>query len=179
VRADAREVVNELLRVLSRVAWQDRQLLSIAAETPISLFVDDNARLRSCGVERQFPPDDLTASAGDLVQPAHVGALGFGRDRGQEALDSDEFVVEELTLVPATAGVRFRSVATGSLHSLALTEEGEVYVWTAILAGGPEVPTIIQGLRGNRVRRVAAGLDHSVALTDHGELFTWCDSGEA
>jgi alpha-tubulin suppressor-like RCC1 family protein len=31
------------------------------------------------------------------------------------------------TLVPATADVRFGNVTTGTWHSLALTEEGEVY----------------------------------------------------
>jgi alpha-tubulin suppressor-like RCC1 family protein len=83
------------------------------------------------------------------------------------------------TPVPATAGVRFRSVATGPWHNLALTEEGEVHVWTFERAGGPEAPTILEELRGHRVRRVAAGFEHSVALTDHGELFTWCDIEEA
>jgi hypothetical protein len=93
----------------------------------------------------------------DSIQAAYVGLLGFGWDWVPESIGSDEFVVAVPTPVPATAGVRFRSVATGTWHSLALTEEGEVCVWTAEGAGGPKVPTIIEELRGHRVRRRLPG----------------------
>jgi hypothetical protein len=79
------------------------------------------------------------------------------------------------TLVPATADIRFCTVATGTWHSLALTVEGQVYLWTSEEEGGPDVPTLFQELQGHRVRRVAAGSSHSAAITDRGELFTWCD----
>jgi hypothetical protein len=59
---NAREAVRELLRhVLSRKARQDLQLVSIAAaigQSLLSIFVDSEARLRSCGVKGPFPKSD-------------------------------------------------------------------------------------------------------------------------
>jgi hypothetical protein len=176
---DAREVVRNLLRhVLSRIAWQDLQLFSVVAGTgyyPLSLFVDSNARLRSCGMEGTLLREDHPGFLAE-IQPAHVGALGFGRDWALEELHSDVFVLSVPTLVPATADVCFRSVATGFWHSLALTEGGEVYFWTHLDAGGPALPTLFRELQGHCVRHVSSNADHNAAITDRGELFTWCSN---
>jgi alpha-tubulin suppressor-like RCC1 family protein len=155
---DERKVVRDLLKhVLSRVPWHDLQLISVAAVAggytpPLSLFIDSNGQLRSCG-------------APDSGDPSYVGALGFG-GYGDREPSSDLFTLD----LP-----RFRSVVTGGSHSLALTQEGEVYLWTDDDTGGPELPTLFQELRGHCVRRVATGLFHSAAVTDRGVLFTWCD----
>jgi hypothetical protein len=178
---DSREAVRELLtHVRARIARRDQQLLSVAVgmECPLSLFIDSSGRLRSCGVERPPPANDRDAYWLVLVQPAHVGALGFGRDWEGDEVASGALIVALPKRVPATAGVRFRSVVTEVRHSLALTEEGEIFSWTSDTAGGSALPTLFQSLQGHRVGRVAVGSYHSTAVTDCGELFTWWENQE-
>lgn len=92
------------------------------------------------------------------------------------------------------AGKRVKLVACGSWHSLAVTQDCELYAWGAVRAGrcgfdpqhiralpvdenGPyqPVPRQVQdgGLRGKRVALVACGSWHSLAATEEGELFAW------
>jgi len=70
-------------------------------------------------------------------------------------------------------------VATGYCHSLALTDEGELYEW-----GGwqyyedaedtlQRVPHRIAELVGQQVKLVYAVESSSCAVTEHGELYSW------
>lgn len=84
-------------------------------------------------------------------------------------------------------------MADGEHHSLACTEEGQVFIWGRCddgqagmdLAGVPGdklifddrdrprilAPTLIPGL--SSVAVVAAGIDHSFAVTSHGAAYSW------
>jgi alpha-tubulin suppressor-like RCC1 family protein len=84
--------------------------------------------------------------------------------------------------VEALRDIRVSSVAVGSSHTLALTENGLVYAWgenaeRAVL-GDPQVemqllPTPVEALRGLRVGSIAAAGLRSYAATDTGELWAW------
>jgi alpha-tubulin suppressor-like RCC1 family protein len=84
--------------------------------------------------------------------------------------------------VEALRGVRVSSVAVGSRHALALTEEGLVYSWGdnshEVILGDPDLefeewPKPVEALRGVRVSSVAASRWRSYAVTDTGELLAW------
>jgi alpha-tubulin suppressor-like RCC1 family protein len=64
------------------------------------------------------------------------------------------------------------AISVGSLHSLALTDEGSVYSWGK-KEGVDDVPKRVQGLQGKKITSIVAGANHSVALTDAGEVYTW------
>jgi hypothetical protein len=122
---DARNAVKCLLRLALQ---GDLESQSISADMffPISLFVDSDGFIRSCGVEMQSNEDTETLLANALAAPA--GSLGFGINW---TLPSSSACLrkEGPTLVPAAEGVRMRSVSTGGSHRFALTNEGQVYMW--------------------------------------------------
>jgi len=63
-------------------------------------------------------------------------------------------------------------VACGGSHSLAITEEGEVYGWGWGMneSGKPQKLSFPEG---TKVVQVAAGAKHSLALSDQGLTFSW------
>ena len=71
------------------------------------------------------------------------------------------------------------AVAAGAMHSLVLTESGEVYAWGdnddgQLGLGDREerlTPTKVEGLP--KVKAIAAGGVHSLALTESGEVYAW------
>jgi alpha-tubulin suppressor-like RCC1 family protein len=113
-------------------------------------------------------------STGTFEDAAPAGILDFGRDRCVQS-DSPYLRKEEPTVVPATEGVRIRSVAISLTHGLALTDEGQVYRWGPEYSRAPEIPSHFNQLSEHTMRRVAAGAFHSAALTDEGKLHTWWD----
>jgi hypothetical protein len=66
-------------------------------------------------------------------------------------------------------------------HSLACTDEGQVYMWGVISETyrAPEIPTLFEEAGGLTVRRVSAGGFHSAAITDEGKLYTWLHCQDA
>ncbi|XP_011298019.1 RCC1 and BTB domain-containing protein 1-like [Fopius arisanus] len=74
------------------------------------------------------------------------------------------------------------SVACGSHHSLALTEDGEVYGWGQNTCGqvGSGISTnqntprkINSVLAGKKIVQIACGQTSSMALTSNGEVYAW------
>jgi alpha-tubulin suppressor-like RCC1 family protein len=136
---------------LARCARQRRcqRASPIAAGRFHSLFVDVAGRLLACG-------DGAAVGHGDAdtryLEPAPVAAL---------------------------AGVRVRSVAAGTHHSLALSWDGRVFSWGCNRCGrlghGDELdrhsPVPIEGIQGIDVVAAAAG--HSLAVTQSGDVFSW------
>jgi hypothetical protein len=177
---DARRAVQYFLRI----AWQDElefHSISAGQEQPISFFVDDGGSLRACGVEMTyFGEIDHDHTIGLLLHhclAAPPGSLGFGYDM------SNYVGKEEPTLVPAPEGVRVRRVAVGGLapHTLALTDEGQVYMWGPVDAGpgGDECsPTLFDEVSKLKPRRVAASTSHAAAITEYGHLYTWLHDTE-
>lgn len=106
------------------------------------------------------------------------GKLGTGSS-------SSSFVPVEVTAIGPLAGKPVVSIATGSGHSLALTEDGQVYGWGSnqddqlglgYYAFSIPTPTLLEapGIFGGKpVVAISAGQDHSLALTSDGRVFAW------
>jgi hypothetical protein len=171
---DARGAVKYFLRL----AWQNElefHLISASRTCPISLFVDSGGSLRASGVEVQRN-EDTNIFLDEHYGVAYAGSLGFGPDWHTDS-GSDYFRKEEPTLVPATEGVRMRSVAVGDDHSLALGDEGQLYIWgptyEALRPPKAKAPTLLEEVKDLEVRQVSVGMFHSAALTGEGKLYTW------
>jgi alpha-tubulin suppressor-like RCC1 family protein len=93
---------------------------------------------------------------------------------------------EETQLVPKAvkgilAGSVVVAIASGAVHSMATTDEGQLYAWgcgeSGQLGHGDRnncfVPRLVEALEGQRVSAVATGEDHSVVMTESGEVFTF------
>lgn len=80
-------------------------------------------------------------------------------------------------------GVKVSDIAAGGWHSLAITEDGEVYVWgrgehgrlgLGDPAGASRLrPTKVEGLEGLRVVEASCGGTHTVVVTDEGRILIW------
>ncbi|MCF7826663.1 MAG: choice-of-anchor D domain-containing protein [Candidatus Marinimicrobia bacterium] len=80
------------------------------------------------------------------------------------------------------AGKQVVAIATGFVHSLALTSDGKLYVCGYNSDGrlgigtnaGSNVPVLVEGeLTSITVAAIAAGDNHSMVMTDNGELYAW------
>ena len=145
-----------LLKHALRDAMRREVPLAVGAE--VSLFVDAESRLLTCG------SDD-------------PGELMLGHD----CIDPDEpRIIGSPTPVPSMQGRHIVSVATSGKHCLALSAEGEVYSWgngtdgsLGHADGGPRaVPSRIESLI--QIESIAAGGGLTSAAVDEvGRLFTW------
>jgi hypothetical protein len=162
------------VRYFLRLAWQGElefHPISASQGLPTSFFVGAGGSLRACGVEMQHEKDTKDFLYYGDAAPA--GSLGFGRDWHIDT-GSVDLRKEGPALVPTTEGVRMRSVAVGEALSLALTDDGQMYMWGAVDArwGLPKFPTRFDEVSTLKMRRVAASTTHSAALTDVGKLYT-------
>jgi alpha-tubulin suppressor-like RCC1 family protein len=113
------------------------------------MFLDEAGRLLACGRGEAVGHGDADSS---YLDPAPVGVM---------------------------AGVRVRSVAAGTFHSLALGWDGQVYSWGRNDYGqqghGDKLdrpsPVLVEGLEG--VRNVDADDSRSLAVTQSGTVFSW------
>jgi len=161
-----------LLKRVLREAMRREAPLAVAAN--VSLFLDAEDRLLTCGTENIRP------SAGELpglLPGAHTGPL-LGHDCGPDIDFVGPRRIGPPTLVPSMQGVRIASVAAGSWHCLALSREGEVYSWGGagllghVDGGARAVPTRIESL--SQIESIAAGpTSVSAAVDAVGRLFTW------
>lgn len=118
----------------------------------------------------------LAISNGQLYTwgKCHVGQLGHGEEF------SDEYVPR---LVEKPKDVKFVQVSSGDSHSLAITDQGELYVfgigYYGALGLGSEshvfTPTLLEFFKtaGLRVKEAHGGEFHTIVLTDNGEVYTW------
>ncbi|XP_040518219.1 RCC1 and BTB domain-containing protein 2 isoform X5 [Gallus gallus] len=73
------------------------------------------------------------------------------------------------------------NIACGQMCSMAVVENGEVYVWGYNgngqlglgSSGNQPTPCRIAALQGIRVQRVACGCAHTLVLTDEGQIYAW------
>ena len=120
-----------------------------------------------------------------LVHSAFVDAGGqlltCGRDdAGWGVLGQGEGVQESAVprAVAGLGGVRIRTVAAGSHHTLACSDEGVAYSFgyggQGRLGHGDTVsqhtPRVVEALQGVHISAVAAGLSQSLALSEAGEI---------
>jgi alpha-tubulin suppressor-like RCC1 family protein len=113
-------------------------------------------------------------AAGQLLACGTSAAVGHG--------DADT-IHSDTTPLAALAGVRVRSVAAGSSHSLAIGWDGRIYSWgdngKGQLGQGDKVtrpaPALVQGLE--RVCGIATLAARSLAVTQSGDVFSWGEHG--
>lgn len=133
----------------------------IAAGVLHSLFLDAAGRLLTCG-------EGTAAGHGDGSTYSDPTA-GHG----------DGSTYSDPTPVATMAGIRVRSVAAGSGHSLALGWDGGVYSWgknpSGQLGHGDTLdrpsPVLVEGLAG--MCGIASCLDRNLAVTRVGVVFRW------
>lgn len=113
-----------------------------------------------------------------LTRKGQVFTFGCGEHgqlgHGNQADQSKPTLVEEFQ----HAGINIIQVATGAVHSAALTDQGQLYVWGFgehfYRSGGKNfyyTPQLIE-FKG-KIVQVACGQSHILVLTDKGEVFTW------
>ncbi|KAL5669633.1 hypothetical protein ACJX0J_021854, partial [Zea mays] len=108
------------------------------------------------------------------------GQLGLGKGAGK--------VVSTPTKVDCLTDLRVKTVALGSEHSIAVTEEGEVLSWGAAgsgrlghgrqssilgfsLTSTEYTPRLIKNFDGIKIKKIAAGMLHSACIDEKGTLF--------
>jgi alpha-tubulin suppressor-like RCC1 family protein len=125
-----------------------------AGDSPHSLFVNANGALLVCGFEHG------------------PGTLGLPRDQDEDHQFRTVLVPRP---VPSMAGTRIRQVVAYCHCSLAVSEEGHVYMWGEGESNTEDrlVPTLIQELSHHRVRQVDIHSHVCAAVTEEGLLFTW------
>jgi hypothetical protein len=109
-------------------------------------------------------------AAGGLLACGNGAAAGHGHEN---------LVFSVPTPVAAIAGVRVRSVAAGSRHSLAISWDGRVYSWGKNnheqLGHGDRrarhAPGLVEGL--DSMCGVVSDSDHAHAVTQSGTVFSW------
>eukprot|EP01105_Mastigella_eilhardi_P022101 TRINITY_DN5411_c0_g1_i2.p1 TRINITY_DN5411_c0_g1~~TRINITY_DN5411_c0_g1_i2.p1 ORF type:complete len:1709 (-),score=401.63 TRINITY_DN5411_c0_g1_i2:62-4453(-) len=87
------------------------------------------------------------------------------------------------TYIRKLRGESIISTACGSLHTLALTADGQVLSWgyglTGCLGHGTAKqyprPKIIEYFTGKTIIMIACGYSHSVVLSEDGSVYTWGD----
>jgi alpha-tubulin suppressor-like RCC1 family protein len=143
----------------------------------------------ACGLARSLAFTD----EGELYSwgCASHGRLGLNIDI--KALPFDEQPYQPIpTLVDTLKGKKIVSVAIGSVHSLAITNEGELYCWGSGTYGrlGLEedkyqmpkdeygdsyqpIPILVELLKNKKIVGIACGRIHSLAFTNNGELYSW------
>jgi alpha-tubulin suppressor-like RCC1 family protein len=124
----------------------------------------DGVRLRCVAAGKNYTL--VATQAGELFYFGNGddGCLGHG---DEESVTLPERVQ---ALSPARGEV-VTEVSAGELYAMALTTEGEVFVWGGRPADWiPRKPTALQG---TRVAQISAGNIHTAAVSEAGELFTW------
>ncbi|XP_076831350.1 putative E3 ubiquitin-protein ligase HERC3 isoform X2 [Brachyhypopomus gauderio] len=105
------------------------------------------------------------------------------RNRDSSLMDCVYVRVRASTeLVVALDAQKIAGVACGQSHSLALSEQGQVFAWGAGEGGqlglgsredAVRVPRLIKKLCEHRISQVMCGNQHCIALSRDGQLFTW------
>jgi alpha-tubulin suppressor-like RCC1 family protein len=135
---------------------------------------------------RGVPPQHLAAGVAHSLLLRPDGTLYAWGENANGQLGDGTLVSRRTPAVvaAATAGVRFKQIATGSTHSLGLTVDGRVLAWGGNSAGqlgdnstashATPVP-IAQGAvpLGTRFVQVSAGYAYSLALTADGTVYAW------
>ncbi|KAJ3675637.1 hypothetical protein LUZ60_004679 [Juncus effusus] len=108
------------------------------------------------------------------------GQLGLGKKEEKRVLKP--------TRVDCLVDVNVKTVALGSEHSIALTDEGQILTWGSGEAGrlghghnssflglfsssSEYTPRLIKNFDGTKVKSIAAGLLHSACIDDKGSVF--------
>lgn len=184
---------------VTAVAASESHSLVLSDAGAVYSFGDDNAgQLGHDEAREQHTPKLIEA-----LREVKISALAAGREHslavseagetysfgcGRASLGHGDDRWEERTprLIEALRGVHVIAVAAGSEHSLALSEEGEVYSfgWNSHgqLGHGDllwkPTPRLVEALRGVRISSVAAGGSHSLVLSEAGDAYSFGWNGQ-
>jgi len=159
--------VTYLLQRVHDAPWRQAPL---AVGDQHSVFVDREGRLLTCGYEQE----------GQLLL-GQAAPQGVNPDANPTVLRADiRGDIRYPTPVPSVQDKRFVSVAASARHCLAISAEGEVYLWGK--GGHGELGHAEEGARAlpnridtlNHVESIAAGPGYTSAAIDrNGNLYTW------
>ena len=144
------------------------------------------------GIARGEAVEDEAAG---IMSPTPNGILGIGDVSAlpSDPEDKDKKYQATPARVQGLRGQRITQVICGDFHSLALSDQGEVFAWGSARYGTlgigdfsrlPSDPsdeldkyqataTQVQGLDGHRITQVACGEFHTVVLSEEGIVFAW------
>jgi len=160
---------------------------NLAAPTPLEFFADKRVKQLSCGEEFSAAVTDdgsLFTWGKDDQQQLGLGP-GMTLDMNSVVLAPclvEQWELEHLDIENDTITVdpqkrpKIKSVACGSQHTLALTENGRVFFWGA---KGEIIPQLVRGNASEfntiKISAIAAGKKFSAVVDDQGCLYTWGD----
>jgi alpha-tubulin suppressor-like RCC1 family protein len=120
-----------------------------------------------------------------LTEDGRVWSWGLG-DKGQLGNGSTErfLIPQPVTDDGAWGARRILAISAGEKHSVALTEDGEVFCWgdnsngqcgTENRSAPIRSPLAVSHgvMAGKVITKIAAGLNNTLALSSTGELFVW------
>ena len=96
---------------------------------------------------------------------------------GHQTFDRSDDVLREIPC----GKIRFRSIACGVKHCLAICDRGECWSWGCSLHGqcgsmistAVTTPTRVEGLAMLKISSIDGGMFHSICCTDIGDVYTW------
>ena len=104
-------------------------------------------------------------------------------DYGQLGNGTTSYETLPRKITEGLQGIKISDIAAGGWHSVAITEDGEVYVWgrgeygrlgLGDKSGASKLrPTLVERLVGLRVVEASCGGTHTVVVTDEGRIFIW------
>lgn len=214
-RSEFQRSQEEYMTMKNKIEAEKQRIKRQAREGLIDLKPEDRDRSSLVylnGLTSRGPPtqymrgdqalNDIAVGSRHALAILHSGKLlcwgvgSFGRLGGIRAPGANEDDpnswhqdAHSAQIVPALKHFRFRAVACGFGHSLALSTDGKVYVWGSATHGKLGVgkidakesfslaPMLLPALRGVAVRKIACGPSHSALLTTDGTLFVWGGGG--
>lgn len=138
----------------------------------------------TAAVKKKIPKADDNEVLGFILpvkRAGHVLTLGTG-DVGQLGLGEDIMERKRPAPIKEVDGIKFAQVTCGGMHSVALTEDGEVYTWGCnddgalgrTTADGEEfLPGKVTLPDELKVVQVSAGDSHTASVTSEGEVYAW------
>lgn len=182
-----------------RYVRTERPVMALAAGGQHSLALRQDGMLLAWGnnssgqlgigtTQRQLEPTRVSRDAWAAVAAGRIHTVAVMRDTGtlwgwggnlvgQVGTGSVRSVIKDPVRIGAT-GDRWRTVAAGSDHTLAIKENGSLWAWGANAQGQLGLGTTRTELAPKRVGTltwlaIAGGARHSVALRSDNTLWTW------
>ncbi len=153
------------------VGWMEAIALTESGEIRL-LSANTPAYPVPAGATQHGPVRQVATDWGRAL--AIDGAGGLHIWPADRTSDADWFWEASWNQVPAeVAATPLVQVDAGDKHTIALAENGRVFVWGSDDRGQTAVPDAV---RAARIVEIAAGRGFSLALSDAGELFAWGDN---
>jgi len=126
---------------------------------------------------RKLPDLTISEKSGEVL------TIGQG-DVGQLGLGDEILERKRPQYIKEVDGIKFTEITCGGMHSVAVTDDGQVYTWgcnddgalgrlTSGDDGEEYLPRKVTLPEGVVVVNVSAGDSHSAAITTKGEVFAW------